>query len=117
MIGGVRSILCFSVVEGLLIVNMIDGSKNAIVKLAFQLQSSRVIEKQSKANTCCILTHRCAAHPYHVYASNPIAKFKHKKATQVDKSLHEIIISLGSHRLLPIQNNLNKRIKNRINYR
>lgn len=64
MIGGVRSILCFSVVEGLLIVNMIEGSKNAIVKLAFQLQSSHVIEKQSKANTCCILTHRCAAHPY-----------------------------------------------------
>ena len=107
MIGGVRSILCFSVVEGLLIVNMIEGSKNAIVKLAFQLQSSHVIEKQSKANTCCILTHRCAAHPYQVYASNPIAKFKHKKATQADKSLHEIIISLGSYRLLAIQNNLN----------
>lgn len=107
MIGGVRSILCFSVVEGLLIVNMIDGSKNAIVKLAFQLQSSRVFEKQSKANTCCILTHRCAAHPYHVYASNPIAKVKHKKTTQADKSLHEIIISLGSYRLLAIQNNLN----------
>ena len=106
MIGGVRSILYFSVVEGLLIVNMIEGSKNAIVKLAFQLQSSHVIEKQSKANTC-ILTHRCAAHPYHVYASNPIAKFKHKKATQADKSLHEIIISLGSYRLLAIQNNLN----------
>ena len=51
MIGGVRSILCFSVVEGLLIVNMIEGSKNAIVKLDFQLQSSRVIEKQSKADT------------------------------------------------------------------
>ena len=95
MIGGVRSILCFSVVEGLLIVNMIDGSKNAIVKLAFQLQSSCVIEKHSKTNTCCILTHRCAAHPYHVCASNAIAKFKHKKATQAGKSLHEIIISLA----------------------
>ena len=39
MIGGFRSVLCVSVFPGLLlvIVIMIDGSKNAIVKEAFEL--------------------------------------------------------------------------------
>ena len=46
MIGGFRSILCFCVLEGslLVIVIMTEAATDAIVKLAFKLQSSPVIE-------------------------------------------------------------------------
>ena len=47
MIGGFRSVLCVSVfLKGslLVIVIMIDGSENVIVRAAFELQSSRVFE-------------------------------------------------------------------------
>ena len=46
MIGGFPSILCFCVLEGslLVIVIMTEAAKDAIVKLAFKLQSSPVIE-------------------------------------------------------------------------
>ena len=50
MIGGFRSILCVSVFQGslLVIVIMIDGSKNVTGKAAFELQISRVFEKRYK---------------------------------------------------------------------
>ena len=51
MIGGFRSVLCVSALQGslLVIVIMIDAAaKNAIVKAAFELQSSHVCEKRSK---------------------------------------------------------------------
>ena len=53
MIGGFRSVLYVSVFQGslLVIVIMIDGIENAIVKAAFELyrkSSSHVCEKRSK---------------------------------------------------------------------
>ena len=49
MIGGFPSVLCVSVFQGslLVIVIMIDGSENAIVKATFELYSSHVCEKRS----------------------------------------------------------------------
>ena len=50
MIGGFRSILCVSVFQGslLVIVVMIDGSQNAIAKVAFE--RSKYIRGKSRAN-------------------------------------------------------------------
>ena len=50
MICAFRSILCVSVFQGslLVIVVMMKAAKNALVKAAFELQSSRVFEKRSK---------------------------------------------------------------------
>ena len=50
MIGGFRSVLRVSVLQGslLVIVIMIDAAKNAIVKAAFELWGSHVCEKRSK---------------------------------------------------------------------
>ena len=50
MISGFRSILCDSVFQGSLLVTgiMIDGSEKRNCKLAFKVQSSRVIEKRYK---------------------------------------------------------------------
>ena len=49
MIGEFQSVFCVSVFQGLLLVNiiMIDVSKNANVKVAFDLQRSPVFEKCS----------------------------------------------------------------------
>ena len=51
MIGGSRSVLCISVIQGSLFVIGIMipiTEKNLIVKAAFELQGSRVFEKRSK---------------------------------------------------------------------
>ena len=52
MIGGFRSVLCVSVFRSSfpVIVIMIDGSENAIVEAAFELQRSRVFEKRSNSS-------------------------------------------------------------------
>ena len=49
VIGGFPSVLCVSVFQGslLVIVIVIDGSENAILKAAFELQSARVLKKRS----------------------------------------------------------------------
>ena len=61
MIGGFRSVLCVSVFQGslLVIVIMIDGSENAIVKAAFELYSSHVCEKHSEISLIIISNKYC----------------------------------------------------------
>ena len=58
MIGGFRSVLCVSVFQGslLVVVVMIDGSKNVIAKAAFELQSLHVCEKRSKSFSFLLTT-------------------------------------------------------------
>ena len=53
MIGGFRSVLCVSVFQDslLVIVIMIDAAKKAIVKAAFELQSSQVCQMRTKTRT------------------------------------------------------------------
>ena len=49
MIGAFRAVLCVAVFQGLLlVVVLMTAANNAVVKVSFEIQSSRVFEKSSK---------------------------------------------------------------------